>query len=186
MVAMVRDQLIRDFELKMVEPGCFPGASFWRAVATLKDDISEVLPYLNAELDGADYNPNGQVVLWQDENGKYAFRPHQIDIGPAEDREKGQRLANYIVGVVNDIWSRRDEIEPDFEPSVTPPNVLVIYKLLPKTNCKECGYPTCFAFASALRDGKADLSQCPPLSQEEYRENQQGLLSLLEGNANSE
>ncbi|MFP4641275.1 MAG: (Fe-S)-binding protein [Dehalococcoidia bacterium] len=186
MAAMVRDLLIRDFELRMVEPGCFPGASFWRAVATLKDDISEVLPYLNAELEGADYNPNGQVVLWQDENGKYAFRPHQIDIGPVEDREKGQRLANYIVGVVNDIWSRRDGIEPDFEPSVTPPNVLDIYKLLPRTNCKECGYPTCFAFASALRDGKADLTQCPPLFHEEYRENKQGLLSLLEGSGNGE
>ena len=26
-------------------------------------------------------------------------------------------------------------------------NVMEVYQLLPKTNCKECGYPTCMAFA---------------------------------------
>ena len=32
---------------------------------------------------------------------------------------------------------------------------LEIYKHLPKTNCKECGSPTCLAFAMALAGGKA-------------------------------
>ena len=32
-----------------------------------------------------------------------------------------------------------------------------IFKMLPKTNCKECGYPTCLAFAMALASGKAEL-----------------------------
>ncbi|MBI4186967.1 MAG: acetyl-CoA decarbonylase/synthase complex subunit gamma [Chloroflexi bacterium] len=41
-----------------------------------------------------------------------------------------------------------------------------IFKLLPKTNCKECGVPTCLAFAMALAAGKASLSQCPHVSQE--------------------
>ncbi len=41
-----------------------------------------------------------------------------------------------------------------------------IFKMLPKTNCKECGYPTCLAFAMALATGKADLSSCPYVSDE--------------------
>jgi acetyl-CoA decarbonylase/synthase complex subunit gamma len=41
-----------------------------------------------------------------------------------------------------------------------------IFKLLPKTNCKECGHPTCLAFAMALATGKADLSSCPYVSDE--------------------
>jgi acetyl-CoA decarbonylase/synthase complex subunit gamma len=41
-----------------------------------------------------------------------------------------------------------------------------IFKLLPKTNCKECGYPTCLAFAMALASGKADLDSCPYVSDE--------------------
>ena len=41
-----------------------------------------------------------------------------------------------------------------------------IFKMLPKTNCKECGYPTCLAFAMALASGKAELEACPYVSDE--------------------
>jgi len=41
-----------------------------------------------------------------------------------------------------------------------------IFKLLPKTNCKECGDPTCLAFAMKLAAGKASLSACPYVSEE--------------------
>ncbi|MCK4727931.1 MAG: acetyl-CoA decarbonylase/synthase complex subunit gamma, partial [Desulfobacterales bacterium] len=41
-----------------------------------------------------------------------------------------------------------------------------IYKLLPKTNCGECGVPTCLAFAMNLAAGKAELSACPYVSEE--------------------
>ena len=43
---------------------------------------------------------------------------------------------------------------------------LQIQKLLPKTNCKECGSNTCLAFAMKLAAKKADLSQCPYASEE--------------------
>jgi hypothetical protein len=36
-----------------------------------------------------------------------------------------------------------------------------IFKLLPKTNCKECGVPTCLAFAMNLASGKAELDSLP-------------------------
>src|SRR3972149_10276671 len=41
-----------------------------------------------------------------------------------------------------------------------------IFMLLPKTNCKECGVPTCLAFAMNLAAGKAELSRCPDVSEE--------------------
>ncbi|MCF8010021.1 MAG: acetyl-CoA decarbonylase/synthase complex subunit gamma [Clostridiales bacterium] len=41
---------------------------------------------------------------------------------------------------------------------------LEIFKQLPKTNCKECGFPTCLAFAMALASGKANLDSCPYVS----------------------
>lgn len=43
---------------------------------------------------------------------------------------------------------------------------LKIQKLLPKTNCKECGSNTCLAFAMKLAARKADLSLCPYASDE--------------------
>jgi acetyl-CoA decarbonylase/synthase complex subunit gamma len=41
-----------------------------------------------------------------------------------------------------------------------------IFKLLPKTNCGDCGVPTCLAFAMALAAGKTELSKCPHVSEE--------------------
>jgi len=43
---------------------------------------------------------------------------------------------------------------------------LQIFKLLPKTNCKDCGMPTCLAFAMALAQKKAKLDDCPHASDE--------------------
>jgi acetyl-CoA decarbonylase/synthase complex subunit gamma len=41
-----------------------------------------------------------------------------------------------------------------------------IFKLLPKTNCGECGVPTCLAFAMSLATGKTELTKCPHVSEE--------------------
>jgi acetyl-CoA decarbonylase/synthase complex subunit gamma len=41
-----------------------------------------------------------------------------------------------------------------------------ILKLLPRTNCGDCGVPTCLAFAMSLAQGKAELSKCPHVSDE--------------------
>ncbi|HEC34714.1 MAG TPA: acetyl-CoA decarbonylase/synthase complex subunit gamma [Chloroflexi bacterium] len=43
---------------------------------------------------------------------------------------------------------------------------LQIYKLLPRTNCKECGFPTCLAFAMKLAAKQAELAACPYVSEE--------------------
>jgi acetyl-CoA decarbonylase/synthase, CODH/ACS complex subunit gamma len=41
-----------------------------------------------------------------------------------------------------------------------------IYKLLPQTNCKECGFPTCLAFAMKLAAKQVELDVCPYVSAE--------------------
>ena len=43
---------------------------------------------------------------------------------------------------------------------------LDIFKLLPKTNCKDCGNPTCLAFAMALAASKTSIENCPHISEE--------------------
>ncbi len=41
-----------------------------------------------------------------------------------------------------------------------------IFKLLPKTNCKKCGHPTCLAFAMKLAQRQVSLDACPDVSEE--------------------
>ena len=45
-------------------------------------------------------------------------------------------------------------------------NGMQIYKMLPKKNCKECGFPTCLAFAMRLAQGKIEAEKCPYMSDE--------------------
>jgi len=45
-----------------------------------------------------------------------------------------------------------------------------IYKMLPQTNCKECGFPTCLAFAMKLAAKQVELGSCPHVSQESKKQ----------------
>jgi len=57
---------------------------------------------------------------------------------------------------------------------------LVLSRLLPGTNCRECGRKTCLAFAIDLARGKACLERCPILDEAEFTENRKALAGLLE------
>ena len=160
--------LICSYEIKLAAPECNPGSNEYRALVNLKDDISEVLPYLNAELGGFDYYHNDRILLWVDKKKMFAFRPHEIAIAPVSRLEEAKELANSIIDRVNNIWNRRNEIKPNFEGKKPLPNVLDIYKLLPGTNCKECGFLTCMAFAAKLRSDSTKSSLCPHLPKQEY------------------
>jgi ArsR family metal-binding transcriptional regulator len=171
-------KLIHRFELELVDPACVPGADRWNAKAHLDEDISKVLPYINAELKDADYDHHASVLIWKDQGKSYAFRPYEVSSAPVEDREEGYRVIERLVDLVNTVWERRQDIEPNVDRRERP-NVLALYKLLPGTNCRQCGYPSCMAYAADLRDGRAELSQCAELSQQAFLENKQKLLYLL-------
>jgi ArsR family metal-binding transcriptional regulator len=173
-----KDKLIKDYEMELFSPPCVPGSEHWSVKLTLDNDISEVLPYLNAELEGADYDHKAKVLVWKSDGKKFAFRPNEIKAAPILERDEAYPLSKEAVDVVNTVWSKKDEIEPDYERKRIP-NVMEIYKYLPRTNCKECGYSTCMAFAAAVREYEAELCQCPELVKEENKDKLQQLEQLL-------
>jgi len=54
-----------------------------------------------------------------------------------------------------------------------------LYKFLPKTNCKECGKPTCMAFSLDLLQGKVKVDDCPPLLEPKYKKQYDTLKEML-------
>ena len=44
--------------------------------------------------------------------------------------------------------------------------VIEILKLLPMTNCRECGAPTCMVFATRVTEGAKTADDCPPIEKE--------------------
>jgi acetyl-CoA decarbonylase/synthase complex subunit gamma len=54
-----------------------------------------------------------------------------------------------------------------------------VYKLLPRTNCKECGEENCMAFAVKLVNREVTLEKCPPLLTKEYERPYMQLKEML-------
>lgn len=169
--------LIEEYEIELHEPPCLPGAPVYAAKARIPDDVSEVMPYLNAVLDHTLYGGDKQFLVWQDEERKYALRPHELAVSTIWNREQAEELVEKAVAMINGIWERRDEITPDHTRK-TIPKVLDILKLLPRTNCKECGLQSCMAFAAELVEGTCRLEDCPYLLEDDNAEALQGLKDL--------
>jgi ArsR family metal-binding transcriptional regulator len=158
--------LIDKYELELCDPACLPGAPIWAAKAHLTDDVSEVMPYLNAVLERTFYSGNKQWIIWREDARKYALRPHELAVSGVVERGEGKELIDEAVEMINDVWRRMAEITPD-ETASNPPQVIDILKNLPRTNCGECGLPSCMAFAAALVEGDRSLEGCPYLLKEE-------------------
>jgi 4Fe-4S ferredoxin len=56
---------------------------------------------------------------------------------------------------------------------------MAIFKLLPQTNCKQCGEPTCFSFALKLTASQKKLADCPPLAEPQYAEKRAALEEIV-------
>lgn len=159
------EALIEGYQLELTAPECMPEIAVWSASTHIKNDVSEVMPYLNAVLDRAFYDSDNQYIVWKEGGRKYALRPHELAISSILDREEAYDLAEKAVVVINQIWSKREEITPDYSKR-TPPKLLDILKHLPRTNCRKCGVQSCMAFAAELIEGGKRLEDCPPLTEE--------------------
>ena len=161
--------LIEGYEIALSTPECDLELPVFKASVSLDVDISEVLPYVNATVQKAEFIPSIPVLVWTEDSRKYALRSREIAISNIADREQARDIVRAIVEKINEIWDRRDEIEPSYD-SFKRPKVLEILKRLPRTNCKECGLPTCTAFADALAKDKKELEECPPICGDECKQ----------------
>ncbi len=175
--------LVTHFQIEVFSPACDPGSESWAAKAALDEDIEAALPYLNAALKGAMYNHGARALTWRMGTHTIAMRPHEIALSNLPDKDSAAAEMQRAVDLVNSTWERRSEITPSVEmrQRLKP---MEVYKLLPATNCKTCGQPTCFTFALKVTAGEIEVEQCPPLFTDTYREKREKLFELLEGTLN--
>ena len=89
----------------------------------------------------------------------------RLTISP-EKRENGDK---WLKREINDAWENRERIAPSFK-GAPRPQLIEILKLLPRTNCRECGEPTCMVFAARVAEGAKGVEACPPLAGENRRQ----------------
>lgn len=164
---MLQEKLIETYEIEVFTPPCDPGTETWSAVAHLQEDISPVLPYLNATLRGAIYNDAAKALQWKKGGRNIVFHARKIAAGNLTDRTEAEKVIQGLVRLVNQTWERRAEITPSLEMRQRP-TPMVVSKLLPGTNCRECGQATCFTFALKLVAGQRRPEECPPLRGPEF------------------
>jgi ArsR family metal-binding transcriptional regulator len=170
--------LIEKYDVEVFTPPCEPGAERYAAKARLTVDISEVLPYLNAALRGAVYLPEAKALTWKKGGHNIAFHAYEIATSNVEDRDGAEKELRGLIDLVNRTWERRAEITPDHTTRQRP-TPMAIYKLLPNTNCKQCGEPTCYSFALKLTASQKKLADCPPLFEPQYAEKRAALEAII-------
>ncbi len=171
-------ELIKTYELRVFTPPCEPGAERFAATASLVVDISDVLPYLNATLRGAVYHKAANSLTWKKGGHNLVFNAFEISTSNVEDRQAAEKEIQGLVKMVNRTWDRRAEITPSHE-SRQRPTPMAVYQLLPGTNCKQCGEPTCFTFALKLTVSQMKIADCPQLFKPQYSDQLESLQDMI-------
>ncbi len=158
--------LLSNYSIEFVRLACGSKAQSLDMIALLEQDIGEVIPYLNAVLGGFQYTKEPRSVSLKLEGKLVVIYPEKICVSAPGDRLEAEKIIEWLREKINDTWERRGEIQPCFE-SAPKPKVLDILRLLPRTNCGECGHPTCMVFAAQVAAGDSDYNDCPALAVEQ-------------------
>ncbi len=157
--------LLKGYRKEIFRPACNPGFESVHCIAHLDQDISEVLPYLNAVLGGFEYVKDPPAVIFRSQGKLITVHGRKIAMNALKDDAEADKILAWLKREINAAWENRASIEPSYE-GAPKPKVFEILKLLPKTNCRECGEPTCMVFAARMAEGAKGLENCPPLGAE--------------------
>ena len=157
--------LLTGYRKEIFRPECNPQFQSLHCIAHLDEDITEVLPYLNTVLGGHQYFREPPALTFKHHGKLITLHPREIAVNALRDEEEADKILEWLKEEINETWGKRSEIKPSFETPARP-RILEILRLLPKTNCRECGQPTCMVFAAQVAEGGRGAEDCPPLCQE--------------------
>ena len=154
--------LLISYSKEIFRPECNPGFESVHCIAHLDQDIEPALPYLNAVLGGFEYLNDPPAVIFRSQGKLITVHGTKIAINALRDAAEAEKILEWLIREINDAWENRENIQPSYE-GEPKPRLIEILKLLPQTNCKECGEPTCMAFAARMAEGVKDQENCPPM-----------------------
>ncbi len=145
-------------------PECNPSFTSVHCVARLNEDVGVVLPYLNAVLGGTQYFSDPPEVMFHHYGKIIKVDSREIAVNALEDEQEADRILEWLKNEINQAWENRASISPCYT-GRSKPKLMEILKLLPKTNCKKCGQPTCMAFAAQVMEGGRGAEHCLDLNE---------------------
>jgi ArsR family metal-binding transcriptional regulator len=170
--------LLHSYRITRVLP-CIADPEKIRVIAEISDEIHEVFPYLNALLKGCIYNHPANTLTIRKDQKLITLHALHITLAKIEDENEAEELLKWLKDLINETYGKRGQIEPNYSMAAEL-KALDLFKLLPGTNCKKCGEPTCLAFAVKLTGRDIEIAKCDPLSSENYEEKRKVLTELLQ------
>ena len=134
------------------------------ACLEVDNDLTPLLPYINSSVENAQYFDNPERIQFVFERVQCTLYSREIIAAAFNDHDHALSFGENLLDFLNELYEKKDSIKPSYRKTknISPIN---IYKILPKTNCGECGLPSCLAFAGALSKGNATVAQCPGVAQ---------------------
>ncbi len=157
--------LLNSYRIEIFNNACMPGALTVQCFAHLDQDVGPALPYLNAVLGGFEYVREPPSVTFRSQGKLITVHGRKIAVNALKNEEEARKIVDWLVREINAAWERRADLEPCFQ-GMPRPRMIDILRLLPKTNCRACGAPTCMVFATQVAEGAKDQDDCPPLDEE--------------------
>lgn len=136
--------------------------TFWGVHFKLDQDVKALFPYLNAVFTDARFYDKPECVEFIFEGFKCMLYPDEVIAAAFTGEDQALQFAQRLVDFLNGVNDKKDSLTPNFK-KFQPVSVIDIYKILPQTNCRECGFSACLAFAAALSKREATTDQCPGL-----------------------
>jgi len=137
--------------------------TFWGAHFKFDADVSQLFPYINAIIEGSQFYDKPELIQFILDDFRCTLYPNEVIASPFTGEAQAIKFAERFIGFLNDLYLRKGEIQPNYK-KFKPVSVIDIYKILPQTNCEECGFSTCLAYAAALSKGQTRTEKCPGLN----------------------
>ena len=134
------------------------------AVLQLDCDISSLFPYLNAVAADPELHRLPPSLRFSFSKCAWVLYPDHCVFPPVDDRQDAWEISLELLEFFNQTQGDKGSIPPNpkcFSPIPVPK----ILRLLPLTNCGECGFPTCLAFAANLGKDRIFPGDCPHMKQ---------------------
>ena len=139
-------------------------AEVWSVSFKPDQNTAWLFPYINGAQDDALWYEQPDHVRFLLDGRRCLLYPDRAAAHFFDSREAAMAFIRPMMDFLNDLDRRKGEIEPNYK-RIRHIQVMDILKLLPGSNCRDCGFASCMAFAAAVARGRATADLCPDLSQ---------------------
>lgn len=152
----------------MVLSPCIADDTKLRFTAHISNDITELLPYINAYNPTAIYNDHSKTLTFMKGHRMLTLYANKIAAAKVDDLFDIWVCLIDMMKLIQYINENKAAITPNYLPRKKPP-VFEVFNCLPKTNCGQCPQKSCMAFAAALHTNSADVFMCKPILEGDFK-----------------